>query len=506
MKIQEKHIPIFTLIFPVVGITVATIMIIYLFSQEAKGHFQKDLDQNIEHILQNKKDRIQIEVDAIAEYIRYYKSLAPTDTKQLQKEILARITAKGQGKDDYFFVIDYDKNLLVHNDSSLLGKTLDKKRIVLFENMIQIAKQRGGGFLQYPWEKPSTKKIEDKISYVVGIQEWGWVVGTGVYLDDLSAKIAQEKQRHSTLISSYQEKFITAGCIIILLSIGFSLLVSRSIKSSIMSHKMEVEEKEQELTTLNRDLEKRVEEELEKNREKDKLLLEQSKLTIMGEMLGMIAHQWRQPLNSIGLIVQNIQEAYAFNELTKEDLDSDVEKTLESIQEMSKTIDTFYKFFKPTNQKNRVDPYQFLQKVEKSVKKRLEAQNISLLATCKQTEAVLVFESELMQSITNIINNAIEQFANTTVSNKIITIDAFNKHHHFIIEISDNAGGIQENLLDKVFDPYFSTKSKNGTGLGLYMAKMVIEVHMEGKLLVRNSNDGAVFTLSIPWIQENDIP
>jgi len=251
---------------------------------------------------------------------------------------------------------------------------------------------------------------------------------------------------------------------------------------------------ELEIQELNKNLHIEVQKQTNENLKKDKLLQEQSKLAAMGEMVGSIAHQWRQPLNSLNINIQNLDDDY-FEGLINEDfIENFIEKQTQTIQFMSQTIDDFRNFF-------RVDKTQKLFSVKEAIKFTLSIQgaqlanyNISTVLDGDDFELKST-ESEFLQVILNLITNAKDAIIEKNIKDgKInIVIDAQKKS----IMIKDNAGGIPVNIKDRIFEPYFTTKEQGkGTGMGLYMSKVIIEQNMGGTLMVKNDNDGAVFIIS----------
>ncbi|MBF0274448.1 MAG: PAS domain S-box protein [Nitrospinae bacterium] len=267
----------------------------------------------------------------------------------------------------------------------------------------------------------------------------------------------------------------------------------------------ELRVKKEELEKFNKTLESKVVEESDKRIRQEQLLTQQAKLAEMGEMVGSIAHQWRQPLNTIGLIIQDLEDSYQYGDLTKELFKDSVEKTMEQINYMSKTIDDFRNFFKPSKTKVEFSLAEAINKVISIVSRQLDNYCIALELKAPVNTPILVhgYPSEFQQVVLNIINNAkdaIEGKISTLGDNTFagtILIDIYQKENKRYIEISDNGGGIDEQNLDKVFDSYFTTKKEDGTGIGLYMSKTIIEDHFNGHLSVRNSDTGAIFTIEI---------
>jgi len=241
-----------------------------------------------------------------------------------------------------------------------------------------------------------------------------------------------------------------------------------------------------------------LEQELANNRIKDKQLLEQSRLAQMGEMISMIAHQWRQPLAAISSASTAIQIKAKRDKLSN-DLAVDLAlKISQYSQHLSTTINDFRDFFKSNKQKQQTSYKEIVDGVLNIVSESMSNKNIKIIKELECKEGFESYQNELKQVILNLIKNAEDILVEKEISDKYILIKSFAKENSCILEVSDNGGGIPAEIINKVFDPYFSTKTKkDGTGLGLYMSKTIIEDHCSGKLEVSNNEDGAVFTITL---------
>jgi len=251
-----------------------------------------------------------------------------------------------------------------------------------------------------------------------------------------------------------------------------------------------------ELIELNRTLEQRVQEEITKNKEKQKLLFWQSRMASLGQMLANIAHQWRQPLTELTLTLFNMKKNLKINH--KENTDLYYKESLEIINNMSKTIDDFSNFFNPNKEK---ELFSLKDSIEESLlitKKMLEKQNINIQYKLDETKAFGI-SNEFSQVIINLLQNSADAFKDKTFLKKEIEITSFVEKKFTIIEYTDNAKGIKEDTLDKIFEPYFTTKHQsNGTGLGLFMSKMIIEKSLNGEVQAKNYKDGLKIKIKIP--------
>lgn len=248
---------------------------------------------------------------------------------------------------------------------------------------------------------------------------------------------------------------------------------------------------------LNSSLQNRIDEKIKEEKIKDAILYQQSKLAQLGEMLGMIAHQWRQPLNNISLIASSIALKAKRNKLDKENTIEYSQKIVEHVQHLSQTIDDFRNFFKLTKDTQIIYIDELIEEVYNIVFISIKNTNINIKLDLNTKNPVKTYKNELIQVILNLIKNAEDAILDNEIENGVITISTFEQNNEITIKIKDNGGGISTEYIDKIFDLYFSTKSKNGTGLGLYMSKIIIEKHCKGELEVKNEDNGAAFYIKL---------
>ena len=254
--------------------------------------------------------------------------------------------------------------------------------------------------------------------------------------------------------------------------------------------------------TLNENLERKVEEEVSKRRDQEQLLIQQSKLASMGEMIGNIAHQWRQPLNALGLILQNIKFSYDMEELDDEFMDKSIEKANSITTKMSTTIDDFRNFYVPNKSKELFILDEAIERTISLIDSTYKNYDIELIKNnqCKDIR-IFGYEGEFSQVILNILTNAKDALIENCVENKKVIIDVSQENNFINISIKDNAKGISLEIIDKIFEPYFSTKEEGkGSGIGLYMSKTIIENNMDGKIVVNNIENGVEFLIKIKII------
>ncbi len=220
----------------------------------------------------------------------------------------------------------------------------------------------------------------------------------------------------------------------------------------------------------------------EKIKNQEEFLIVQSRLAQMGELISMIAHQWRQPLSAISSVISLIRLKSDMHTLDEKFLQSKLSSIQEFTSHLSETIDDFRDFYKPSKEAISTTVNQPIQDAIKIVSETLKSENITLTQDYQSSKQFNLYANEIMQVILNILQNAQDNFLDKKITDAELSIQTYDEELQSIIKISDNGGGIAPDILDKVFDPYFSTKdSKNGTGLGMYMSKLIIEDHHSGK-------------------------
>ena len=261
----------------------------------------------------------------------------------------------------------------------------------------------------------------------------------------------------------------------------------------------EVDKKTQELKILNENLQHDIQKQLSEIREKDGLLLEQARLASMGEMIGNIAHQWRQPLNALGLVLQKVPILHQRNKLDEETLETTVDKGMSLIHQMSSTIDDFRFFFQENKDTETFKLIETVDNCHTLLSPILEQDKIEFKSIIDEDILIHGHANQLSQVLLNIMNNAKDALYENNISDPLITIEGYCHDNKIIIDITDNAGGIPEKIIKKIFDPYFTTKEEGkGTGIGLFMSKRIIEENMKGKLNITNTDFGAKFSIVLP--------
>ncbi|QGG46472.1 GAF domain-containing sensor histidine kinase [Heliorestis convoluta] len=259
----------------------------------------------------------------------------------------------------------------------------------------------------------------------------------------------------------------------------------------------------EKLSRLNETLEERVFQEVMMNRQKDMMLQQQSRQVAMGEIINSIAHQWRQPLNSISLAASNIVIDVELGE-NLEEIAEEGNQIIELAQSMSQTITDFMEFFNDNKKEEFFRVEDVLKSIGGMLQSQLYSKNIAYQIRLPEKIEVKAFRNELQQVLLNIITNAIHAFDEKKVERKMICAHGWIEHgpeeqEHLILEIADNAGGVPEEIMEKIFEPYITTKEKGkGTGLGLSISRTIVQDKLKGNIVVRNENGGAVFSLNFP--------
>jgi len=245
-------------------------------------------------------------------------------------------------------------------------------------------------------------------------------------------------------------------------------------------------------------------------KEKEYLMLHQSKLAAMGEMIGNIAHQWRQPLTIVSSLVMSMQLKLEMDMYEEKFFSQKLSSINDSLQHMSKTIDDFREFFKPQKEKKFFNLKSIYERIANLIGEDFKTKDVEIITDLEDIE-LKGFDNELVQVLINIINNAVYAIHTQKNERKIILLTVYKKQNDAIIELQDNGGGIEDDVIDKIFEPYFTTKHKSqGTGIGLYMSSQIIKKHMHGNIDAQNVEyeydgilyKGAKFTINLPLDKE----
>jgi signal transduction histidine kinase len=329
---------------------------------------------------------------------------------------------------------------------------------------------------------------ENKIFYIKSFEDWDWIIVSEFNLDSIDIKIKEKIISIERSNNKVVNEIIFISLLITLILVIVSFYISKLIANKFQDY--------------NNDLKK----EITKTIEKEKLLIQQSKMATMGEMIANIAHQWKQPLSIISVSNGMLQLQQEHNMFNKEDIDDAINSINNAISNLTMTINDFTSFFNPNKEPREFYIQEAIEKTIKLTASQFVNKNIQLIMNISNIK-IHGLENELLQTLINILNNAKDQLLIINENEeKFIFISTYAENNNLTIKIKDNAKGIKEEIIYKIFDPYFTTKTTDkGTGIGLSMCKMIIE-SMHGSISVSNTNyeynskeyKGAEFNITIP--------
>jgi len=412
--------------------------------------------------------------------------------KEIQKKALEYINLIRFGKAGYIFVITYDGVYLAHARENYWGKHYlennDTKNIgKVIEDITLIAKSGEGYYSYIQNKKPDKNEPTHKISFIKGLSKWNWLIGTGFYEDDALSRIEDRKRKIDEKYEAYIKNILIISFIVMVVLLIISKYVSNFLEEKFRQYKQELSKKQM-------------------------ILHQQSKMAAMGEMIGNIAHQWRQPLSTITTASSGMVLQKEMGVLTDEFFFEASKKINTSAQYLSQTIDDFRNFFTPNKEKTKFLLNDTLSTTLDLISAQFTAKDIHIIKNIENIE-LDSYENELIQALINILNNAKDELVKKpSDEEKYIFIDIFrNEKNEVNIIIKDNAAGIPNEYIDKIFEPYFSTKHKSqGTGIGLYMTEEIITKHLQGQIFVENKEFtyegkeyiGAQFTIVLNLLSE----
>ena len=392
----------------------------------------------------------------------------------LKEKVLEWIRKIRHGENGYIFIFDSNGICLSHIQKEYIGrnelKTKNEVGSYPAKDILNLANQNKEGYLSYSAPFYHNFESAEKISYIKLFEKWNWTIGTGFYLAKLNNEI---KIKEEALIKNSElviNKILAISAFITLFIIVLSFYISSILATKFKKY------------------EKNIEEEINKTIEKEKLLVQQSKMAIMGEMIGNIAHQWKQPLSLISMsntLLKLNKESEGFS--TKEEINGAFENIDESVHYLSSTIDDFRNFFNPNKEKTYFSLETIFDKTFKLINSEFKNCNIEIIKNINDVK-ISGYQNELLQVLINIIKNAKDEFIRkeNNLQKQLLFIDVYEKENQAIIKIKDNIGGIPNEIIDKIFEPYFTTKKENGgTGIGLYMSRQIVE-SLEGNIEVSN--------------------
>ncbi|RXJ56491.1 cache domain-containing protein [Candidatus Marinarcus aquaticus] len=413
-----------------------------------------------------------------------------------QKHILQTIERLTSSNNNYMFILNYEGDFLLHPN-----KKLQDKNLFLAQDLPQLQKnlsneisfshiksraENAGGYIEYEHHKNDSEFVE-KTSYVIGFKPWNWIIGKGFYEDDMKRLLTSMKKDIDREFDEHVLKIILATASLTLILLLISTYVSKMLQNKFNEYKRTINEHAKH-------------DAIQQN-----ILAQQSKMAAMGEMIGNIAHQWRQPLSAITSSATGLSLKYEMKSLNQKEFDSFLDVITTSAQYLAQTIDDFRNFFIPQKTKKHFMIEDAFEKTFKLIQAQFQNRGIVFVKNIQEVQ-LYSLDNELIQVLINIFNNAKDQLS-TLKGQKLIFIDVYEQNNKVIIKIKDSGFGIPEKIVEKIFDPYFTTKqSKHGTGIGLYMCKEIVTKHLKGKISAQNiefeydneHHKGAMITIELP--------
>ncbi len=453
------------------------------------NYHKKQLDLEAIHIKEDyinfSKQSIKKEVNKIHKIIEteYYenKTSYQVSENQIKKDILGLIESIQYDKNGYIFIVDHNGNFLINIKQSLLSENQlhlqDRNGTNVTKKIIQTAKNKEG-YLSYIGISGTHASQSKKISYIKNFEPWDWAIGYGFHPSDIQktidTQIAKLEEKHQKYLIELIT--ITVGITFILSII--LLLLSKSIENIFKTYKQKINMTEKE------------------NRQKNQIIYHQSKMTVIGELLNMISHQWRQPLSQINSITLNMYLEQRNGSLDEQKLKQNINDIENTTQYLSQTINDFSNFFVPESERKLFLVNEAIEHCITIVNPSLNHINLQLNFNSKnQLQGYITL---FQQIILSHISNSLDIFNTNNISNPKITITTYDQDKFTFVEISDNGGGIPNKYLHEIFNLYFSTKKKKTpSGLGLYIVKKIVEEHFNGNIFATNFNDGVKFTIRI---------
>jgi len=403
----------------------------------------------------------------------------------VKNKIFNYVTNIRYGNNGYLFSLTPQGIVLAHGDSSsLVGKNMsakvDANGVYYTKEIIKNAISNNFKFTKFGWFNSETQKLDIKYAYAAYIKKYNMVIGTGVYDNDVKKIIIRETLKLNKKNNEQIEEIIKISMIVLILVLILSFILSSVIKKIFQDYN-------QKLNALNTSLEHKITKEIKVSKEKDNLIYQQSKMASMGEMIGNIAHQWRQPLSviSVGATGLKLQKEHGL--LNDKYFIETCDTINDNAQYLSKTIDDFKNFIKNDRDKVQFNLGENIERFLSLVNSSIKNHQINIELNLNTKLMINGYPNELTQCFMNLFNNAKDALKNIEMQ-KYLFITTRVESDQAVISFKDNGGGISENVIHSIFEPYFTTKHKSqGTGLGLSMTYQIIVDGMDGTIEVKNS-------------------
>jgi len=382
----------------------------------------------------------------------------------LNEKILDKINQEKFGINDFIYIYEIMSLSSSKNYSKLiLEKNIitDEAELIAIENILESSEYKGNIFYEY----------DNKLTYSAFLFDERTFISAGVDLNSIKKIIEREtKISHDNLNKKITSLVLNLLAVSIVFFI-FSYLMAKKIEKMFKSYRLKIANSQQ-------------------------LLIQKSKMASMGEMIGNIAHQWRQPLAQLSGIFLDVETAYSHKELDQKYLEKRTDQANDLLEYMSKTINDFKEFYNPNAKEEEFSLLASVKNAIKIIDSSFKFYNINVHVNINESLHVIGLSNEFSQVILNILSNSKDVALQRDIKNPKIEIYTEVKDNETYLHVEDNCGGIEKEILDKIFEPYFTTKYKYGTGIGLYMSKIIIENKMGGKIFATNvSNNKAKITI-----------
>lgn len=492
----------------------------YFYVTNTYDDFEFEMQKFESEYYEDKKKTLKKEINTIIDILNYNiakSNLSDEDLKLDAIRLLNNITFE-ENKSNYFFVYeikdmkggdDFAKLIVNPNRLDLVGKYIstnyeDSGGKRFREDFLRDIRVHGESFTKYSYTKPDSNEVKQKLSYFKYYDKWNWIISVGVYTDDIEKEIEIKSKDFKQRVKNQVVQNVVLFVMFLSIAILISIAISQKIDTVLKDYQQKVSSYAKRLEDMNHSLEEKVKKEIEKNREKEQLLVQKSKFIALGEMISNIAHQWRQPLSELSSILMYIKFKYSINALDSKIMEQKTQEADKVLDYMSQTIDDFRNFFMPKKEKEEFALYRVVDTVVSIISSTLKNYNINLQINIDESITLQTYLNEYQQVLLNIMNNAKDVLMEKSIENPTIKITAYENSNYVALYIEDNGGGIKVEPKGKIFEPYFSTKEdSNGTGIGLYMSKIIIDKNMKGKLKVINTKEGAKFGIFIPKSSQN---
>jgi signal transduction histidine kinase len=518
LAVRIKNIFIGVIFIPLFFMLVLSIVLIYKevygikkYSKEYSAQFKKSF-------LSQQRERVKYKVAVTDKFISFRLKDLDISLEEKKRLILKELSYFEKGIDNYnIFIFElndinggdkFAKRVLSVSNPKLVGTFVssnfqDNNGYKVYEDVLKNIKENKREFVKYSFFKKGSKKLFEKESMFVYRKDLNWIIGVGFYYEDINKKLNDILQLQQIEEDERIQSDIMIVSFILFIFMFIAYYILSSYRDMIRDYATEIEDKNTQLKSYQKELENKVTAQVEEIRKKDKIMILNSRQMAIGDTMSNIAHQWRQPLNVLSLQKELILDKFYSNELDEKSIESYDIKVSQTLKELSKTIDDFRNLFLLSKNKENFCIKDEILSVTNMVYAELIDNGIFISLNCDNSICINGYKNEFKQVFLNMIQNSKESLINMKKQGfkreARISIDIKQVDDSINIFFSDNGIGIPEDIINKVFEPYFTTKFKSkGTGLGLYMCKSIIEEDLFGTIIVERLELGVCFKIKIP--------